>query len=134
VDIITKMQVDVPVEKVFEAFVNPNEIGGFWFSSSSSRWEAGKTITLEYKEYDAVLDIQVKAVHLNSQIEFTWGERSVSIQFEASEMGTVVTTIEKAFDEKDIDSIIMQKEGWVYMLSCLKAYLEHNVKIRAALL
>ncbi|WP_326022046.1 SRPBCC domain-containing protein [Staphylococcus succinus] len=71
-DIITKMQVDVPIEKVFEAFVNPNEIGGFWFSSSSSRWEAGKTITLEYKEYDAVLDIQVKAVHLNSQIEFTW--------------------------------------------------------------
>lgn len=34
-DIITKMQVDVPRETVFEAFVDPEKIGGFWFSSSS---------------------------------------------------------------------------------------------------
>lgn len=30
-DIVTKMQVNVPKENVFEAFVNPNKIGGFGF-------------------------------------------------------------------------------------------------------
>ena len=47
-DIVTKMQVNVSSDQVFEAFVNPDYIGGFWFSSSSERWEEGKTITLRY--------------------------------------------------------------------------------------
>src|SRR5699024_11949398 len=52
-DIVTKMQVNVSSDQVFEAFVNPDYIGGFWFSSSSERWEEGKTITLRYEEYHA---------------------------------------------------------------------------------
>jgi len=28
----------VPSDKVFEAFVNPDCVGGFWFSSGSERW------------------------------------------------------------------------------------------------
>lgn len=70
----------------------------------------------------------------NQLIEFKWGEHPVTIQFEDNEVGTVVITTEKDFNSKDIDQLLGQKEGWVYMLSCLKAYLEHNVTIRAAIL
>ncbi|MDW4403872.1 SRPBCC domain-containing protein [Staphylococcus saprophyticus] len=133
-DIITKMQVDVPRETVFEAFVDPEKIGGFWFSSSSERWEQGKTITLRYEEYDAELNIKIERVEDNQLIAFTWGAHPVTIQFEESEAGTVVTTTEKDFDTQYVKQLLGQKEGWVYMLSCLKVYLEHGVTIRAAIL
>ena len=133
-DIITKMQVDVPRETVFEAFVDQEKIGGFWFSSSSERWEQGKTITLRYEEYDAELNINIERVEDNQLIAFTWGAHPVTIQFEESEAGTVVTTTEKDFDTQDVKQLLGQKEGWVYMLSCLKVYLEHGVTIRAAIL
>lgn len=134
IDIITKMQVDVPRETVFEAFVDPEKIGGFWFSSSSERWEQGKTITLRYEEYDAELNINIERVEDNQLIAFTWGAHPVTIQFEESEAGTVVTTTEKDFDTQYVKQLLGQKEGWVYMLSCLKVYLEHGVTIRAAIL
>lgn len=134
IDIITKMQVDVPRETVFEAFVDPEKIGGFWFSSSSERWEQGKAITLRYEEYDAELNINIERVEDNQLIAFTWGAHPVTIQFEESEAGTVVTTTEKDFDTQDVKQLLGQKEGWVYMLSCLKVYLEHGVTIRAAIL
>jgi len=133
-DIVTKMQVNVPKENVFEAFVNPNQIGGFWFSSSSERWEQGKTITLCYEEYNAELEVQIGSIENNKSIEFIWGNHPVTIEFEGIGESTVVTTIEKDFDTQDVEQLLGQKEGWVYMLSCLKAYLEHNVSIRAAIL
>lgn len=133
-DIVTKMQVNVPKENMFEAFVNPNQIGGFWFSSSSERWEQGKTITLCYEEYNAELEVQINSIEDNKSIEFIWGNHPVTIEFEGIGESTVVTTIEKDFDTQDVEQLLGQKEGWVYMLSCLKAYLEHNVSIRAAIL
>ena len=126
-DIVTKMQVNVPKENVFEAFVNPNQIGGFWFSSSSERWEQGKTITLCYEEYNAELEVQIGSIEDNKSIEFIWGNHPVTIEFEGIGESTVVTTIEKDFDTQDVEQLLGQKEGWVYMLSCLKAYLEHKI-------
>ena len=128
-DIITKMQVDVPRETVFEAFVDPEKIGGFWFSSSSERWEQGKTITLRYEEYDAELNINIERVEDNQLIAFTWGAHPVTIQFEESEAGTVYM---KRLDTQ-YGSNYGSKEGW-FMLSCLKVYLEHGVTIRQPIL
>lgn len=47
-NIVTKMKIMKPVNELFEAFVDPAKISNFWFSSSSDRWEQGKTITLRY--------------------------------------------------------------------------------------
>lgn len=132
-DIITKMEIKAPASTVFEAFVDPKEIGGFWFSSSSKRWETGKNIVLRYDEYDAEVEIKVKAVTPNDNIEFRWGDKTVTINFESYDDKTLVTTKESSFDSSEIERILGQKEGWVYMLSCLKAYIEHGVKIRAGL-
>lgn len=64
---ITKMKILKPVNEVFEAFVDPSKIGDFWFSSSSDRWEQGKTITLRYDEYDAKVDIKINEIELNKK-------------------------------------------------------------------
>lgn len=50
----------------------------------------------------------------------------------------MIEITESGFKEDDPDlvaKLLGQKEGWVYMLSCLKAYLENGVKdLRASLI
>ena len=103
-------------------------------SSSSERWEEGKTITLRYEEYHAEIDILIEDMVENEMIQFKWGDNHVTIQFDGDDNHTIVTTTEKDIEENDVARLLGQKEGWVYMLSCLKSYLEYGNKIRGALL
>src|SRR5690242_21788218 len=70
---LTKMKIAKKTNEVFEAFVDPAKIGNFWFSSSSERWEEGKTITLRYDEYEAQGDIVILEVEKDRKIVFQWG-------------------------------------------------------------
>jgi len=135
---LTKMSILKPAHEAFEAFVDPGKIGSFWFSSSSDRWEAGKTITLRYDEYQAQVDIVVKEVVADQRILFEWGGNKVTILFR--DMGnsrTIVEINEEGFDEHDpelLQKMIGNKEGWVYVLTCLKGYLEFGInRLRAGI-
>lgn len=139
---VTKFIILKPANEVFEAFVDPSEIGNFWFSSSSERWEQGKAITLKYEEYNAEVLIKVLEIQANEKIVFSWGEAEdtqiVTISLEEFEnRSTIVEIIEEGFMEDDpqlIEKLIDNKEGWVYVLSCLKAYMEFGVtKLRAGI-
>ena len=110
----------------------------FWFSSSSERWEEGKTVTLRYEEYDAQGDIDIKEIQEHKKIVFEWaGNHKVTITFVQEEKGsTIVEVKEEGFDENNenlISQLLDNKEGWVYMLTCLKGYMEYGVNLRAAL-
>lgn len=135
---ITKMNIAKPAHDVFEAFLDPKKIGGFWFSSSSERWEAGKTITLRYDEYNAEVEIEVLTVETDRKIVFrdkSMHEVTITM-VEEEPSSTIVEVIEKEFDDaapEFVEALIDNKEGWVYALTCLKAYLEYDVSIRAAL-
>ncbi len=142
---LTKMEIRKPAHDVFEAFVDPDQIGNFWFSSSSERWEEGKTVTLRYEEYGAQGDIHVIEMISDQKIVFEWGREDgepdlVTITFKNTDSdlaGTVVEVNEDGFDENDpelIPKLVGNKEGWVYMLTCLKGYLEFDVnRLRGAL-
>lgn len=136
---LTKIKILKPVHEVFEAFVDPEKIGNFWFSSSSERWEEGKTITLRYDEYEAQGDIQVTEIEQDKKIVFQWGEgHTVTITLnELDDSSTIVEVNEEGFNEDVddfIDQLIDNKEGWVYMLTCLKGYLEFGISnLRAGL-
>jgi len=138
---LTKFKIVKPVDEVFEAFVDPAKIGNFWFSSSSARWEQGKTITLRYDEYDAQVDIKVLEIEANKKIVFRWGATGeghiVTITLkELDRTSTVIEVNEEGFHENDedlINNLIDNKEGWVYMLTCLKGYLEFGANLRAAI-
>lgn len=138
---VTKMKISRPANAVFEAFVDPSEIGNYWFSSSSERWEEGKIITLKYDEYVAEGEIKIKEIKENKKIVFLWGTDEeghlVTISLHAMDNGTIVEVTEEGFNEKDdnlIRNMVDNKEGWVYMLTCLKCYLEFGTKtLRAAL-
>jgi uncharacterized protein YndB with AHSA1/START domain len=110
----------------------------FWFSSSSERWEKGKTVTLRYDEYDAQVDIEIMDIELNKKIVFQWGDGhivTISLK-ELDPSSTIIKVTEEGFKENDedvINQLLDNKEGWVYMLTCLKGYLEYGVNLRAAL-
>jgi uncharacterized protein YndB with AHSA1/START domain len=139
---LTKIKILKPANEVYEAFVDPSKIGNFWFSSSSERWEQGKTVTLRYDEYDAQVGIVVMEVEINKKIVFQWGANgeghivTISLK-EFDNSGTIIEVNEEGFKENDnelISQLIDNKEGWVYMLTCLKGYLEFGVnKLRAGL-
>lgn len=132
---LTKMKISKPANEVFEAFVDPAKIGNFWFSTSSERWEQGKTVTLRYDEYNAEVLIEVKEIEINKEIVFQWGANGeghtvIITLMELDDSSTIVEVNEKEFSENDADfisQILDNKEGWVFMLTCLKAYLECNV-------
>lgn len=139
---ITKFKIEKPTNEVFEAFVDPSRIGNFWFSSSSERWEQGKTITVKYDEYDAQLNIEVLEVEVNKKIVFQWGANGdghiVTITLkDIDQTSTIIEVSEEGFREDDdevISQLLDNKEGWVFMLTCLKGYLEFGVtKLRGGL-
>ncbi|WP_061809481.1 SRPBCC family protein [Rossellomorea vietnamensis] len=135
---ITQMKIQKPAHEIFEAFVDPEMIGNFWFSSSSERWEEGKAVTLRYEEYDAQGDIHILEIQEEKKIVFEWaGNHKVTISFTQEETGsTIVGVKEEGFDEDSeniINELVDNKEGWVYMLTCLKGYMEYGVNLRASL-
>ncbi len=103
---ITKIKIYKHANDVFEAFVNPAKIKKFWFSSSSERWEQGKTITLRYDEYDAKVDIKIIEINANKKIAFRWGTNKeghlVTITLkELDNAATIVEVTEEGFKESD---------------------------------
>jgi uncharacterized protein YndB with AHSA1/START domain len=137
----TKIMIRKPAAAVFEAFVDPQQIGKFWFSSSSERWEKGKTITLRYEEYGAQGDIKILDIIPNERITFAWvygaEDHVVTIALKpTADAGTIVEITEEGFaegEERLLESMLDNKEGWVYMLTCLKGYLEYGADLRAAI-
>jgi uncharacterized protein YndB with AHSA1/START domain len=135
---LTKLKIEKPAHLVFEAFANPAHIKNFWFASSA-RWEQGKTVTLRYEEYDAQADIELIEVEVNKKIMFRWGEGNiVTITLdELDSSATIIAVHEEGFreDDEELISILLDnKGGWVYMLTCLKGYLEFGInQLRAAI-
>jgi uncharacterized protein YndB with AHSA1/START domain len=142
-EITSKMKINKPTNEVYKAIVDPGEIGNFWFTSSSERWVQGKKITLKYVEYEAELLIKLLEIEENKRIVFSWGEEHneetvVTITLvNVDQNSTIIEVNESGFIETDpelVNKLLGQKEGWVYMLSCLKGFLEHGVTdLRASL-
>lgn len=142
--VTTRFKINKPTNEVYEAIVDPVKIGNFWFSSSSERWEQGKSVTLRYDEYGAKGVINVLEAVENKRIVFSWGGESdeetvVTITLkELDNTSTIIEVNESGLNEDDpeiVNKMLGQKEGWVYMLTCLKGYLENGINdLRASLI
>ncbi|QPR67606.1 SRPBCC domain-containing protein [Lysinibacillus macroides] len=141
--VTTKLKINKPAHQIFEAIVSPTEIGNFWFSSSSERWDTGKRIILKYKEYHAEGVITVLEIEPDKKIVFSWGEEHdeitmVTISLQQQQSETIIEVVESGFDAHDpeiVAKMMAQKEGWVYTLTCLKGYIENGISnLRASLI
>jgi uncharacterized protein YndB with AHSA1/START domain len=142
IQVNTKLKIAKPVNEVFEALVDPMLMANYWFSAGSGRLEQGKTITWRYEEYNAEVELTVVEIQDNKKIAFKWGapgdEHVVTITLnEKDPTTTIIEVNEKGWNENDddlISNLLGNKEGWVYMLTCLKGYLENGItNLRAAI-
>ncbi len=133
----TGMLIRRPVAEVFEAFVNPDITTRFWFTKSSGRLEAGKTVQWTWEMYDITLPVTAKVIEPNGRIVIQWpgysGRTTVEWTFAAQPDGTTFVTITEHGFSGDGDSLARQvadsTQGFSLTLAGLKALLEHDVEL-----
>ncbi|HEX6482998.1 MAG TPA: SRPBCC family protein [Ktedonobacteraceae bacterium] len=131
----TAMLIRRPVAEVFEAFINPSITSKFWFTRGSGRLEPGKEVQWEWEMYDASTQVSVKAIEENKRILVEWlgygTPTTVEWIFTAQEdNATFVSITNTGFSgdgDEQVQQAISSTEGFTFVLSGLKAFLEHNI-------
>ncbi len=131
----TAMLIRRPVAEVFEAFINPAITSKFWFTRGSGRLEPDKQVQWEWEMYDASTQVSVLVIEEHKRILVEWlgygTPTTVEWIFTArDDNATFVSITNTGFsgngDEK-VKQAISSTEGFTFVLSGLKALLEHNI-------
>ena len=136
-EIKAALQIQKPVQEVFEAIVDPAKMSNYFISESTGRMEEGKQLTWRFPEFDMDVPVRVGKIEQDKYISYCWDnedkELQVEIKLETRENGsTLVTITEKSMDnnEAGISWLKGNTEGWANFLACLKAYLEYGINLR----
>ena len=132
------IQILKPVNKVFEAIVNPEQMTKYFISRSDGRMEAGKTVYWEFPEFTGSWPVRIDKVDKEKLISFYWDSESgqelhVNITLEPRDKNATVVRIEEGSmknNEEGIKWLLSNTEGWTNFLCCLKAYLEYGINLR----
>ena len=136
-EIKTALQIQKPVEEVFEAIIDHEKMCNYFISQSTGRMEAGKEIFWKFPEFDEQFPVRVAKIENNKYVSYYWDtdgkELLVEMQLtNISDNSTLVTITEKSMpnDEAGIKWLKGNTEGWANFLACLKAYLEYGINLR----
>lgn len=126
-----------PLDKVFSAIEDPNQITKYFVSDASERLAEGKKIIWEFKDYNVKINVEVLKLVNNEQITFNWeanGNKSlVSMSFSSegkNKTNVVITEDAFEFDVEGIKKAMQQTQGWTDFLCSLKAYLYTGINLR----
>ena len=129
------MMIRKPVNKVFEAFIDPGITTKFWFTRSSGRLEPGKKIKWEWEMYGAAAEVIVREIIPNQKISIEWGEPPTTVDFLFEELTpekTYVIINNYGFQETGdqlIGAIMDNTGGFTTVLDGLKAWMEHGIQL-----
>jgi uncharacterized protein YndB with AHSA1/START domain len=133
----TVIQIQKPVNEVFEAIVDPEKMINYFISKGSGRMEEGKQIKWQFPEFKGEFPIRVGKIEKNKYISYYWEIDKLELLVEmvltsGKNNSTVVKITEKSRenDEAGINWLKGNTEGWANFLACLKAYLEHGINLR----
>ena len=128
------LQIQKPINEVFEGIVNPDHLTNYFISESNHRLDSGKELRWKFPEFDEVFPIYNIEIQENKSISFRWDpETTVHIQLIAqSDNSTLVkvTEGEKELTPQNLEWLISNTGGWANFLACMKAYLEHGIQLR----
>ncbi|WP_261134441.1 SRPBCC family protein [Bacillus sp. Marseille-Q3570] len=134
--IVTNAKVEMlirkPVNKVFEAFIDPEITTKFWFTKSSGRLEQEKRIRWDWEMYGVGADLVVKAIEENKRILIEFDDNTTVewIFTPRAENETFVTITNAGFQgerEEIVNQVIDSTGGFTIVLCGLKAFLEHGI-------
>jgi uncharacterized protein YndB with AHSA1/START domain len=128
------LQIQKPVEEVFEGIVNPQKMTKYFISESSGRLETGKDVVWKFPEFDDTFPITEVKIEANRSISFVWDpETVVVITLEKlPDQSTIVRVKEdgKDISEENLKWALENSGGWANFLACMKAYLEYGIQLR----
>lgn len=130
-----QMLIRKPVSMVFEAFIDPSITTNFWFTKSSGKLEAGKTITWQWEMYGVSTNVFVQEIIPNKKIATEWGDPTTKVDYEfipLTEDSTYVIIRNYGFNlqgDELLQAIKDNTGGFTTVLDGLKAYLEHNIRL-----
>ncbi len=128
------IQIQKPIEEVFECIVNPEKMTKYFISESSGRMETGKELIWKFPEFPDEFPVKGIRIETNLSISFVWDDETVvSIELETqSDKSTLVKVTEdgKMLNEDNLKWVIGNTEGWANFLACMKAYLEYGIQLR----
>ncbi|MDE3743428.1 SRPBCC domain-containing protein [Maribacter polysaccharolyticus] len=128
------LQIQKPINEVFEGIVDPAKLTQYFISESSGRLESGKDVIWKFPEFDDKYPIKNVNIEPNRSITFVWDpDTAVQIILEAqTDKSTIVkvTETEREFGVKNLEWVISNTGGWANFLACMKAYLEYGIQLR----
>jgi uncharacterized protein YndB with AHSA1/START domain len=139
------VEVELRIEKsahdVFEAIIDPIKMAHYFISSGSGRLEPNRTVEWAFADAGARGKVMVHDVDIDHRVTFSWPvagrDRLVEIELLADSAATEVKIREGVYDAADINEVRSfggQTGGWMNILCCLKAYLEHDINLRAGMI
>jgi len=136
-EINAAMQIQIPIDAVFEAIVNPDKMSNYFISKSTGRMEEGKHLIWNFPEFDFDCPIRVGKIEKNSYISYYWSMDDIELLVEMKltereDNSTLVSITEKSRDndEAGLKWLSGNSFGWSNFLACLKAYLEYGINLR----
>ncbi len=132
-----EMLIRRPVGEVFNAFIDPEVTTNFWFTKGTGRLEAGKKVTWKWEMYNVSAEVDVKEIVENKRILIEWagygGPTRVEWVFTPHGDGaTFVSVTESGFHgdgDAIVNSALGSTGGFTWVLSGLKAWLEHGIRL-----
>ena len=133
----TRIQIQKSAEEVYDAIIDPAKMSGYFIASASGKMEAGREIKWKFPEFDEEFPVQILETRPHTYISYNWEIDGKRLLVEISlankgDHGTLVTVTEKEMDndERGINWLKGNTEGWANFLACLKAYLEYGINLR----
>jgi len=128
------IQIQKPIEEVFEGIVNPSQMTKYFISESSGRLESGKEVIWKFPEFADKYPVKEIKIETNCSISFVWDpETVVKITLEKLPDNSTIVRVhesEKELNEENLKWALSNSSGWANFLACLKAYLEYGINLR----
>ena len=128
------IQIQKPIEEVFEGIVNPSQMTKYFISESSGRLESGKEVIWKFPEFADKFPVKEIKIEANRSISFVWDpETVVKITLEKlPDNSTIVRVNEngKELNEDNLKWALENSGGWANFLACMKAYFEYGIQLR----
>lgn len=132
-------QIEKPVEDVFSAIIDPQKLSKYFTTKggASGPLEEGKTVV-----WWQSVEVHVEKIITDKLIQFRWGKKSkdiapgptvVEMKFTSIAPNRTLIEISEgawANTQAGLDDSYSHAEGWMNMLCCLKAWLEHEINLR----
>ena len=135
-EIKVALQIQKPIQEVFEAIVDPEKMKNYFVSESNGRMEEGAALVWKFPEFEGEVPVKVENINENKYISYYWDtdySMLVEIYLDPIENhSTLVSITENGKPNDDAGILWLQgnTEGWANFLACLKAYLEYGINLR----